>query len=81
MSLEWHRGFDAGVSWHEDYIKSKSRHKWYYEIKAWADGAIIQYKDSNDLDEWVDCIDNEPFWEVSNTVEYRIKHGVLNEST
>ena len=48
-------------------------HKWTKEIKAWADGAEIQFKDSHDRNEWFDCTDNEPTWETVDFLEYRIK--------
>ena len=50
-----------------------TKHKWHKEIKAWADGAIIQFKDSNDIDEWTDCVDNEAYWGTGNNMQYRIK--------
>ena len=49
------------------------QHKWHKEIKAWADGAEIQFKDANDNNEWLDCTDNEPTWEILDFLEYRIK--------
>jgi hypothetical protein len=43
-------------------------HKHAELIKAWADGAEIQYRaDSN----WYDCTSNSPMWD--ETQEYRIK--------
>lgn len=50
-----------------------AKHKWNKEIKAWADGAIIQFKDANDINEWDDCVDNQPYWGDGNNMEYRIK--------
>ena len=50
------------------------QHKWHKEIKAWANGAMIQVKDSNVANEWVDI--QEPLWEYglySDGIEYRIK--------
>ena len=45
------------------------QHKWHKEIKAWADGAQIQFKID---DEWIDVPDDEtPEWYEEN--EYRIK--------
>lgn len=38
-------------------------------IKAWADGARIQFKDYDG--NWMDCWNNEPKWEEQN--EYRIR--------
>lgn len=46
----------------------KKPHKHAELIKAWADGAEIQYKDS--LGNWFDCQD-DPRW--SEHVAYRIK--------
>ena len=43
-------------------------HKWAKEIKAWADGAEIEFK--TPLGEWEDC-DIKPDWR--HDVEYRIK--------
>jgi hypothetical protein len=43
------------------------QHKWAKEIKAWADGAEVQYKDGKD---WCDV--EEPFWNAKGA-EYRIK--------
>ena len=44
-------------------------HKWAKEIKAWADGATIQFMG---FDEWIDVEDDEaPEWH--ETSEYRIK--------
>jgi len=45
------------------------QHKWHKEIKAWADGAEIQYriKDGN----WHDVGDDPPEWNEYS--EYRIK--------
>ncbi len=42
-------------------------HKWAKEIKAWADGAEVQYKDGRD---WLDV--DEPVWNAKSA-EYRIK--------
>lgn len=42
-------------------------HKWAKEIKAWADGAEIEYKDGRS---WWDV--NEPVWNAEGA-EYRIK--------
>lgn len=47
------------------------QHKWAKEIKAWADGAEIQFKDSHDINEWFDT--KEPTWETLDCLEYRIK--------
>ena len=52
------------------------KHKWHKEIKAWADGAEIEVKNSMDINEWVDC--KQPNWcegftEERDCIEYRIK--------
>ena len=44
-------------------------HKWAKEIKAWADGAEIEYFDDG-LGEWKDCT-NHAIWDEDDT--YRIK--------
>ena len=44
-----------------------TKHKWHKEIKAWADGAEIEFKDP--LQGWSDC--KNPSWVDSAT--YRIK--------
>lgn len=43
------------------------QHKWHKEIKAWADGAEIEYKDGS---AWWDV--DEPVWNAKDA-EYRIK--------
>ena len=45
------------------------QHKWHKEIKAWADGATIQFMG---FDEWVD-VENDEAPEWHETSEYRIK--------
>lgn len=45
------------------------KHKHAELIKAWADGAIIQYKVGDDR--WLDSHDNDPSWVIES--EYRIK--------
>lgn len=45
-----------------------AQHKWHKEIKAWADGAIIQFQMNG---QWIDCQDNDPSWDLDT--EYRIK--------
>ena len=44
------------------------QHKWHKEIKAWADGAEIQYRETI-TDSWQSVI--SPSW--GENVEYRIK--------
>lgn len=46
------------------------KHKWHKEIKAWADGAEIEYF-SICIDEWVTCAGNRPSWHEHE--QYRIK--------
>lgn len=45
-------------------------HKHAAAIKAWADGAIIQYR-ANALDPWRDCGNVTPGW--SEYAQYRVK--------
>jgi hypothetical protein len=40
-------------------------------IRAWADGAVIQYWSDHGRECWVDCVDNRPHW--SEDVRYRVK--------
>jgi hypothetical protein len=52
------------------------QHKWHKEIKAWADGAEIEVKNSMDIDEWIPCLHpnwSEGFTEEVDWIEYRIK--------
>jgi len=49
-----------------------AQHKWHKEIKAWADGAEIEYK-FHTVKEWRDI--DEPQWDVDG-YEYRIKPKV-----
>ena len=46
------------------------QHKWHKEIKAWADGLTIQYKDEN-FPDWIDTLD--PDWDTKSYIEFRIK--------
>lgn len=47
-----------------------AQHKWHKEIRAWADGAEIQFRHmSHSL--WNDCGTNNPLWEKETS--YRIK--------
>ena len=48
----------------------KQPHKWHKEIKAWADGAIIQWYDEH-TKVWKDCDNNSPIWHI--LLKYRIK--------
>lgn len=45
-------------------------HKYAELIKAWADGAEIQWKRLEPFG-WIDCANNKPVWD--NNAEYRIK--------
>ena len=47
------------------------KHKWHKEIKAWADGAEIEFRSTLD-DIWDDVKEN-PLWETREDWEYRIK--------
>jgi hypothetical protein len=47
-----------------------AQHKWHKEIKAWADGAEIEFRESASGN-WVHCDDGRPSW--YETREYRIK--------
>ena len=52
------------------------QHKWHKEIKAWADGAEIEVKNSMDIDKWIPCVHpnwSEGFTEEVDWIEYRIK--------
>lgn len=57
-----------------------TKHKWHKEIIAWANGAKIQFKDANDENEWFDCVDNQIFWEIGDSMEYRIKSHSKDEA-
>ena len=46
-----------------------TQHKWHKEIKAWSDGAEIEFYHSS-YAKWVDAPDN-PDW--SGNIKYRIK--------
>jgi hypothetical protein len=46
------------------------QHKWHKEIKAWADGLTIQYKDEN-FPDWIDIL--YPDWDTKSYIEFRIK--------
>jgi len=45
-------------------------HKWAKEIKAWADGEIIEAKSIIEMDDW--DADTNPYWECCD-LEFRIK--------
>ena len=52
------------------------QHKWHKEIKAWADGAEIEVKNSMDINQWILCVHpnwSEGFTEEVDWIEYRIK--------
>ena len=47
------------------------QHKWHKEIKAWADGAEIEYRETRfPKDEWLEA--PNPYWDCDKT-EFRIK--------
>ncbi len=46
------------------------QHKWHKEIKAWADGAEIEYRHIYS-DKWQ--LDMQPYWDDDDEFEYRIK--------
>lgn len=47
------------------------QHKWHKEIKAWADGAEIEFRST--LDDIWDDVKGNPLWETREDWEYRIK--------
>ena len=47
-----------------------TQHKWHKEIKAWADGAVIEYRETIGDAKWV-YLEN-PAW-LEDDIEYRIK--------
>jgi hypothetical protein len=49
-----------------------AQHKWHKEIKAWADGAEVQWKAYATEFEWIDVGDGRPMWHRDD-VEFRIK--------
>jgi hypothetical protein len=48
-----------------------TKHKWHKEIKAWADGAEIEWR-YFDTDSWMPYCNNYPVWH-NNEYEFRIK--------
>jgi hypothetical protein len=46
-----------------------AQHKWHKEIKAWADGALIEKR--KESSEWLIAVC--PRWEIHEDIEYRIK--------
>lgn len=48
-------------------------HKWHKEIKAWADGAEIEYNyySENDVEIW--NVVDDPKWSIDDADKYRIK--------
>lgn len=48
-----------------------AQHKWHKEIKAWADGAEIEWRYS-DTDYWMPNCNNHPVWH-NDEYEFRIK--------
>lgn len=51
--------------------RKKNQHKWHKEIKAWAEGAIIERLDYRSKRGWY--IDYSPTWSTHDEVLYRIK--------
>jgi len=52
------------------------QHKWHKEIKAWADGAEIEYRIKKPSEPWSDWhLVVEPTWHLNTwqEIEYRIK--------
>ena len=52
------------------------QHKWHKEIKAWADGAEIEYRIRKPNEPWSDWdLVIEPTWHLNTwqEIEYRIK--------
>lgn len=49
-----------------------TQHKWHKEIKAWADGAEIEWQNKGSYSENAWHICNKPDWHSTN-MEYRIK--------
>ncbi len=47
-----------------------AQHKWHKEIKAWADGAEIQFRHMSCAC-WDDCSDKGPLWDKDTY--YRVK--------
>jgi len=47
------------------------QHKWHKEIKAWADGAEIEYKNNSRKMCWTKC--EKPVFDTEDGYEYRIK--------
>jgi hypothetical protein len=47
------------------------QHKWHKEIKAWADGAEIEYKNNSRKMCWTRC--ESPVFDTEAGYEYRIK--------
>lgn len=47
------------------------QHKWHKEIKAWADGAEIEYKNNSRKMCWTKC--ESPVFDTEAGYEYRIK--------
>jgi hypothetical protein len=47
------------------------KHKWHKEIKAWADGAVIEYKNNSRKMCWTIC--ENPVFDTEAGYEYRIK--------
>jgi hypothetical protein len=56
-----------------ELVKAANPHKWAKEIKAWADGAEIEWRCQNH-DGWTPWRNNAaPSWAAASTHEYRVK--------
>lgn len=56
-------------------------HKWAKEIKAWADGAEIEFR-TKLYDSWGRWVsDNNPDWDADSDWEYRIKPAECHEAS
>lgn len=73
MTKEFFENGKKIAKWADNNMK---QHKWHKEIKAWADGAEIEVKNSMDINEWIPCAHpnwSEGFTEEVDWIEYRIK--------
>lgn len=64
-----------------ELVSNNPPHKHAEVIKAWADGAIIQYRVDDELGlslGWIDCLENIPSWNID--YQYRVKPVKTNAS-
>jgi hypothetical protein len=60
--------------WEEGYAEMNKKHKWHKEIKAWADGAEIEYRAKDAIMGWGEWKLNEDGRFLTDSWwEYRIK--------